>query len=119
MTASSIVQEYQYLACETPDGRAYKVQAADESFLQANFGTGIFISGETDIVFDDGLLGPVLLDLDSNEILSEGPPTLVKKAWEYGTRRSQINSHISGGRTVVVVRLIVIDDSLSLSEAEL
>ena len=119
MTASSIVQEYQYLACETPDGRAYKVQAADESFLQANFGTGIFISGETDIVFDDGLLGPVLLDLDSNEILSEGPPTLVKKAWEYGTRRNLIIPHITGDRTVLVVRVIAANNSTSMSEAEL
>ena len=118
MTASSIVQEFQYLACETPDGRAYKVQAADESFLQANFGTGLFISGETDFIFDDGV-GPVLLDLDSNEILSEGPPTLVKKAVGFGTRRNLINPPTSGDRTVLVVRVIAADDSTSLSEAEL
>jgi len=139
MTASSIVQEFQYLACETPDGRAYKVQAADESFLQTNFGTGLFISGETDFIFDDGV-GPVLLDLDSNEILSEGPPTLVKKAWaygtnneilsegppalaknawEYGTRRNLIIPHTTGDRTVLVVRVIAANNSTSLSEAEL
>ena len=116
---SSIIQEFQYLACETSDGRAYKVQAADEIFLQANFGTGLFISGETDIVFDDGVIGPVLLDLDSNEILSEGPPTLVKKAWEYGTRRNLIIPHITGDRTVLVVRVIAANNSTSMSEAEL
>lgn len=135
---SSIIQEFQYLACETPDGRAYKVQAADEIFLQANFGTGLFISGETDIIFDDGIV-PVLLDLDSNEILSEGPPTLVKKAWaygtkeilsegpptiakkswEYGTRRNLIIPYTTGNRTVLVVRVIAANNSTSLSEAEL
>jgi hypothetical protein len=119
MTASSIDQEFQYLACETPDGRAYKVQAADEHFLKANFGTGLFISGETDIVFDD-IAGSVLLDLDSNEILSEGPPTLVKKeAVGFGTRRNLINPHTSGDKTVLVVRVIAADESTSLSEAEL
>jgi len=118
MTSSSIIQEFQYLACETPDGRAYKVQAADENFLRANFGTGLFISGETDIVFDESVV-PVLLDLDSNEILSEGPPTLVKKAWEYSTRRNLIIPHTTGEKTVLVVRVIAADNSTSFSEAEL
>ncbi len=43
----SIIQEFQYLVCET----SYKVQAGDNDFLQVYFGTGFLISGETDLIF--------------------------------------------------------------------
>ena len=43
----SIIQEFQYLVCET----SYKVQAGDNDFLQVYFGTGLLISGETDLIF--------------------------------------------------------------------
>lgn len=43
----SIIQEFQCLVCET----SYKVQAGDNDFLQVYFGTGLLISGETDLIF--------------------------------------------------------------------
>lgn len=56
-----------YLACLTDDGKAYKVQAANQHFLKNNFGNGAFKSGETDLTFgNDAVLDPV-----SNEILSK------------------------------------------------
>jgi len=111
---SSIIQEFQYLACETSDGMIYKVQAADNNFLQANFGTGLFISGETNLLFNNG----AVLDTDSTEILSEDPPRLVKKAWS-GTRRNLIEPFTTRNRTVLVVRVHASDATTSFSEEDL
>ena len=47
----SIIQEFQYLVCETSYGMIYKVQAGGNDFLQVYFGTGLLISGETDLIF--------------------------------------------------------------------
>ena len=107
---SLIIPEFQYLACETSDGMTYKIQAADNDFLQANFGTGLFISGETDLFFDDG----AVLDINSTEILSEDPPRLEKK----GSGRNLIEP-FTGDRTVLVVNVNAADVNASFSEAVL
>ena len=112
--ANSIVDpgDQRYLACLTDDGNAYKVKAANQNFLKANFGeNGAFISGETDLTFgNDAAFDPV-----SNEILSKIPPGLAKKSWESGRKLAVTN----GQKSVLVVRVIASDGSTSASDTAL
>ena len=61
----------------TDDGNAYKVKAANQNFIENNFGNGgAFKSGETYLTFSND----AVLDSVSNEILSNSPPGLAKKS---------------------------------------
>ncbi|GFH56571.1 hypothetical protein CTEN210_13047 [Chaetoceros tenuissimus] len=68
----------QFMTCETPIGKSYKVKAIDKEFIRNNFGHGKFISGEVNLVFD----ADAMIDESKGEIDSNSPPKIEKKKEE-------------------------------------
>lgn len=109
--------EDQYLACEKPNGKSYKVKSADKDFLNKNFNNGKWKSGETTLNFGSD----AKIDESTGEITSSWTPGLAKK--NNPNKQKNKQSHnlavVEGDKSVLVVRVVATNASTSASEGDL
>ncbi|GFH49871.1 hypothetical protein CTEN210_06347 [Chaetoceros tenuissimus] len=121
----------QFMTCETPSGKSYKVKAVDKAFIKKNFGNGKLMSGEVELEFD----ADAMIDESTAEIISKSPPGLAKKKknngnngkgphgrqlqTQVGNCGTYIGGSCAGTRSVLVVRVIAADKTTSASESQL
>ncbi|GFH49885.1 hypothetical protein CTEN210_06361 [Chaetoceros tenuissimus] len=122
----------QFMTCETPSGKSYKVKAIDKAFIKKNFGNGKLVSGEVELEFDED----AMIDESTAEIISKSPPGLAKKKngngngngngphgrqlqTQIGNCGTYVGGSCAGTRTVLAVRVVAADKTTSASESEL
>lgn len=91
--------DIQFLSCETPDGKFYKVKNAPKNFIRNEFKKKGFKSGDTELLFGDD----ALVDEDLAEISSDLPPGLAKKNRSSGRKLYAVTT---GDISMLVVRVI-------------
>ncbi|GFH47009.1 hypothetical protein CTEN210_03484 [Chaetoceros tenuissimus] len=99
-----------YLACETKDGKLFKVNVKRD-FIKKQFKEKGFKSGETSLTFDDALIND-----ESAEITSPVPPRLGKKNKKTGRRRLAI---VEGDVSVLIIRVQAANAATTFSENQL
>jgi hypothetical protein len=92
-------QEDQWLACETPSGKTYKIKAVNKAWIQEKIKNGELVSGETELLLDGET---TTIDETTGEIDTAGmPPGLAKKL----AKRNRKLAVTTGDRSVLVVRV--------------
>ena len=104
----------QSLVCETPSGMMYEIPEADDSFITENFEKGPFVSGETVITFS----GRPLLNKSANTISSSIQDLVLTKKKNL-RKGGPFGAATTGDRTVLIVRVIALDASITADEAAL
>ena len=114
----------EFMTCETPSGKSYKVKAVDKAFIKKNFGNGEFMSGEAELEFHKD----AMIDESTAEIISKSPPGLsINGDGPYGRQLQTQVGHCgtylggscAGTRSVLVVRVIAVDKTTTASESQL
>jgi len=126
----------QFMACETPSGKSYKVKAVGKDFIKKNFGNGKLMSGEVELTFD----ADAMIDESTAEIISKSPPGLAtfdadamidestteimgphgrQLQTQVGNCGTYLGGSCAGSRTVLVVRVIAADKNTTASETQL
>lgn len=108
--SSFSADETVYLACETQDGKLFKVNSVKRDFIQKQFKEKGFKSGETSLTFDDALINN-----ESAEIISPATPRLQKRN-KKTERRLAI---VEGGVSVLIVRVQAANAATTFSENQL
>jgi hypothetical protein len=106
----SPIQSDQYLACETPSGKTYKVVSVTSDWVKENVANGKLKSGETELIID----ADSMVDEDTAELNTFFPPGLAKKA--ANSRRLAV---VEGNRSVLVVRVEAADASTGFTTLQL
>ena len=119
----------QFMTCETPSGKSYKVKNVDKAFIKENFGNGKLVSGNVELSFDLD----TMIDESTAEIVSNALPGFRKKnsKGSKGSRlRRQLQTQVgncgtylggscAGSRSVLVVRVIANGGTTTASESQL
>lgn len=104
------VDETMYLACETQDGKLFKVNSVNRDFIKKQFKEKGFKSGETSLTFDDALIND-----KSAEITSPVAPRLEKNN-KKNERRLAI---VEGDVSVLIIRVQAANAATTFSEIQL
>jgi hypothetical protein len=119
----------QFMTCETPSGKSYKVNNVDKAFIKENFGNGKLVSGNVELSFDLD----TMVDESTAEIVSNSLPGFRKKnskgskgsrpgrqlQTQVGNCGTYLGGSCAGTRSVLVVRVIAADKSTTKSESQL
>lgn len=119
----------QFMTCETPSGKSYKVKNVDKAFIKENFGNGKLVSGNVELSFDLD----TMVDESTAEIVSNSLPGFRKKnskgskgnrpgrqlQTQVGNCGTYLGGSCAGTRSVLVVRVIAADKSTTKSESQL
>lgn len=108
--SSFSADETMYLACETQDGKLFKVNVKRD-FIKEQFKEKGFKSGETSLAFDDALIND-----ESAEITSPAAPRLEKKNKKTERRRLAI---VEGDVSVLIIRVQAANAVTTFSENQL
>jgi len=104
------------IECLAPNGMIYQVPSADKAFIKKHFIDGDFVSGETDMVFEES----ILTNIFKSEPVLHSAPTLIKKKYSVkGGSGKGRKLAVTGNFSVLAIRIKLADGETSALEEDI